>query len=218
MTSWSSGLMATCAAETVNFKDPKHLMNDDERCPGTNRNDEQCGHPEGWGTEFDEGPCKFHRGTSPDGSSHEANQNAQKHGLYALPEHLKENFTERQADRYTAYFEALCARFHERHTMEPDAFAKDRLSRIAIECVKERIADEYFAEQAEDGNLLVEDAVIGYDPETGPVEGQQANKLLRELTALKRETRLTLKDMGLLHDPDSQQAQATATLAEVLNE
>jgi hypothetical protein len=35
---------------------------------------------------------------------------------------------------------------------------------------------------------------------------------------LKRETRLTLKDMGLLHDPTSEQAEATKTLAAVLEE
>jgi len=39
------------------------------------------------------------------------------------------------------------------------------------------------------------------------------------LTALKRETRLTLKDMGLLHDPESQKAEATEhALAEILSE
>jgi hypothetical protein len=139
--------------------------------------------------------------------------NSVSHGLYALPEHLKDNFTETQQDRYDAYFEALCTRYEHRLGEEPDAFAKDRLSRVAIECVKERIADQYFAEQS-DGNLLVEDVIIDYDPESGPVEVAQSNKLLSELTALKRETRLTLKDMGLLHDPESQKAEAQSDMGE----
>jgi hypothetical protein len=159
--------------------------------------------------------CHHHKGLQQTDGAPEGNQNAQKHGLYSLPEHLKDNFTETQQDRYDAYFEALCTRYEHRLGEEPDAFAKDRLSRVAIECVKERIADEYFAEQSE-GNLLVEDVVIDYDPETGPVEVSQSNKLLSELTALKRETRLTLKDMGLLHDPESQKAKAGQDLAAVI--
>jgi hypothetical protein len=158
--------------------------------------------------------CHHHQGLAEGGAS-EGNQNAQKHGLYALPKHLKKHFTETQQDRYDAYFEALCTRYEHRLGEEPDAFAKDRLSRVAIECVKERIADEYFAEQAE-GNLLVEKQIIDYDPETGPVSVEQSNKLLQELTALKRETRLTLKDMGLLHDPESQQANAQQEQAELV--
>jgi uncharacterized protein YjcR len=147
----------------------------------------------------------------------EGNQNATKHGLYALPEHLKAHFTETQEDRYTAYFEALCTRYSRIHGQDPDEFAKDRLSRVAIECVKERIADDYLAEKAKDGNVLVEDEVIGYDEESGkPQTVTQSNKLLKELTALKRETRLTLKDMGLLRDPETQKAENVGSLAEVI--
>jgi hypothetical protein len=41
-------------------------MNDDDRCPGTNRNGERCGHPAGWGTDNDDGPCKHHGGAGGD--------------------------------------------------------------------------------------------------------------------------------------------------------
>ncbi|QLG63094.1 hypothetical protein [Halorarum salinum] len=50
---------------------------------GTNRHGEPCGRPAGWGTEFDDGKCRNHRGTSRDGSSHEGNTNAATHGAYA---------------------------------------------------------------------------------------------------------------------------------------
>lgn len=162
--------------------------------------------------------CHHHQGLAERGAA-AGNQNAQKHGLYAVPEYLKEHFTEEQEDRYTAYFEALCSRYERLHGREPDEFAKDRLSRVAIECVKERIADEWLAEQADDtGNLLIETFIIGQDEDGRPISVEQENQILGELTALKRETRLTLKDMGLLHSPGDKQAEATRTLAEVLSD
>jgi len=156
--------------------------------------------------------CHHHKGLQ-DGQAEEGNQRATKHGLYAVPEYLKAHFTESQEDRYVAYFEALCTRYEHRLGNEPDAFAKDRLSRVAIECVKERIADEWLAEQGEaTGNLLIEQAIIGQDEEGRPISVEQSNGILGELTALKRETRLTLKDMGLLHDPDARVASRTPLL------
>jgi hypothetical protein len=50
---------------------------------GTNRRGEPCGKPAGWGTDFGDGKCRHHRGTSPDGSSHEGNTNAATHGAYS---------------------------------------------------------------------------------------------------------------------------------------
>lgn len=190
----------------------------DETCPATNRNDEPCQLSAGWGTENDGGPCKFHGGAGGGDGPPEGNQNATRHGLYATPEYLKEHFSDEQEDRYIAYFEALCSRYERLHGRPPDEFAKDRLSRVAIECVKERIADEWLAEQAEEsGNLLIEQFVMDVDEDGRPITIEKENAILSELTALKRETRLTLKDMGLVRDPDTKQAEATLTLADVLD-
>ena len=187
---------------------------------GTNRHDEPCGKPEGWGTEFDSGKCRHHRGTSPDGSSHEGNQNARQHGIHATPEYLLEDLSERHLDTYHATFEALCTRYADIHGYDPDFAAKKRLSRVAVEIVKEDLVDEYLRNQADDPEeVLVETQIIGQDPETGrPIEVETPNKLLPQLTQLKRETRLTLKDMGLLEDPDSKQAEATQGIISMLAE
>lgn len=59
-------------------------MNDDtERCPATNRQGEQCGHPAGWGTDNDSGPCKFHGGATEGGGAPEGNNNAATVGAWA---------------------------------------------------------------------------------------------------------------------------------------
>lgn len=48
---------------------------------GTNSSGNPCGQAAGWGTKFDSGKCRQHRGTSPDGTSHENNGYAETHGL-----------------------------------------------------------------------------------------------------------------------------------------
>ena len=185
-----------------------------EKCRATCSDGSEC---EAWAMDGSN-RCRHHGGKSTGPKTEEGKKevrtNGVTHGLYTLPEHLRETFTEQQEDRYIAYFEALCSRYERLHAEEPDAFAKDRLSRIAIECVKERIADEYLSDKADDtGNLLIE--------ETWTDEGQRIevnNRILKELTALKRETRLTLKDMGLLSDPESEKADAVGDLAAVIEQ
>lgn len=56
-------------------------MNDDTTgCPATNRNGEPCGHPEGWGTDKDHGPCKHHGGAADNRGENNGNF---KHGAYS---------------------------------------------------------------------------------------------------------------------------------------
>ncbi|RQG93743.1 hypothetical protein [Natrarchaeobius oligotrophus] len=43
---------------------------------GRNSSGDPCGRPAGWGTDFEDGKCRHHRGTNADGSSHEGNTNA----------------------------------------------------------------------------------------------------------------------------------------------
>lgn len=184
---------------------------------GTNREGEPCGRPAGWGMDASSGKCKHHAGTSPDGSSHEGNQNARTHGLHSTPEYLLEDVDEKHLDTYHATHEALCTRYEEFHGFEPDFAAKKRLSRISVEIIKEDLADEYLKEE-NDGHILTEEQVVDYDPDKGKISKSETSKVLTVLTDLKRETRLTLKDMGLLKDPDSQQADAVGDLATIIHD
>lgn len=188
-------------------------MDESDRCPATNRNGERCGHPQGWGTDTTTGPCKFHGGEA---GAPEKNQNAATHHLHSTPEYLLEDVSDRHRDTYYALHEALCTRYERRHGIEPDYAARKRLSRVAVEMVKEDLADEYLRQQAHEGNPLIEEQEEL--TEAGPWQSEEVNKVLPILTQLKRETRLTLKDMGLLKDPDTQQADATRSLAQLLSE
>lgn len=79
-------------------------MNDDiERCPGTNRNGEPCGHPAGWGTDHNgEGPCKFHGGAADNRGKKNGNY---KHGGYS--KYLADDMTEAELERAHEVFDDL---------------------------------------------------------------------------------------------------------------
>lgn len=78
--------------------------NYDDECGdhgGVNRNGDPCGRPAGWGTDFDSGKCKNHRGTNADGSSHEGNDWAAKHGAWSesfVSDFLRDEEIERVED------------------------------------------------------------------------------------------------------------------------
>jgi hypothetical protein len=72
---------------------------------GTNRDGEPCGQPAGAGTDFDTGKCKHHRGTSPDGTSHEGNDYGKKHGAFS--EHFRSDLTDDETDALEAVIEHL---------------------------------------------------------------------------------------------------------------
>lgn len=187
----------------------------DDICGADNRDGEPCGLPAGWGTDHQgEGRCKHHGGATTGGGAPEGNQNATTHGLHATPEYLAEHLDGHHEEQLVATFEALCTRYERHHGHEPDFAAKKRLRRVGVEIVKEDLADEWLAEAAdESGHLLMEQR----ETDDGRVY-HVPNSIIEPLTALKRETRLTLKDMGLLGDPASKQAEATRTLAEVLDD
>lgn len=72
---------------------------------GTNSGGDPCGRPAGWGTDFEDGKCKHHRGTNADGSSHENNDNATTHG--AFKEHFRSDLEPEEKDAIDDMVQAL---------------------------------------------------------------------------------------------------------------
>lgn len=65
---------------------------------GRNADGDPCGNAAGWGTPDDSGKCRHHRGTSPDGSSHEGNDWGATHHAYSqsfVEDWLREDEIER---------------------------------------------------------------------------------------------------------------------------
>jgi len=82
-------------------------MNDEDRCPGTNRQGERCGHPKGWGTDHvGEGYCKHHGGASDGAPEGQANGNAEHLGFSAA---LDDDLDAAERDIIAAFEDAVAA-------------------------------------------------------------------------------------------------------------
>lgn len=208
---WSTAEYALTGGQNVYHK--QHPMNDTvERCPGTNRDGEPCGHPAGWGTNNDGGPCKFHGGaaTEPSGGAPERNQNATTHGLRADPvnllEDLRKNDEEAFAwiqDKYESYLAVA--------PFDRDSAHGDQLLQI---CVREYSIWKASQIQVNDGVLTEQPKIAGERVIKVEAENPAAKTLDRmERTVVKR-----LEKLGVMPSPEQQQANAEKTLAAVLSE
>lgn len=167
--------------------------------------------------------CRMHGGTTPTkdedpnvGQGAPANNgNAAKHNLYSDRDKLYQRLPEAEQD----HVDSLAASFYDRYTdvhgKEPDYAATQRLKNVAMDVHKETLADNYAAEQSEedDTHPLIQKQIIGQTEEGRPIEVEQPNQLIGIASGLKTDTRMWLKDLGLLDDPESQKADALNDLS-----
>lgn len=173
------------------------------------------------------GKCRTHGGETENDKNdkrgrgdQEANQNATTHGLRAkkvnafyqdvLDEDVKALVDDIFAD-YVAKYERLHG--------EPTTGDAAELFRIAVSYGKHVHADNWAVERPTDldsGHPMV-------DRETKVSESGREYHTYKETVVAKGQARLSrdrrawLKDLGLLDDPESQQADAVSSLAEVLS-
>jgi|APHM01.1.fsa_nt_gi hypothetical protein len=184
-----------------------------------------CGRAAGWGTDFDTGKCRQCRGTKPDGTvpddhgAPEGNGNAQKHSLHADRGLLYDRLSEGRQELVDEWEAALIERYQEFHGREPDRADVEDLFELAVGYAQRRIARSWLAENAEDElDVLTEEMVVGQREDGSPITVEVPSNMLDAINQNRREDRLTRKDKGLERDPDTQQAEATATLAEVIDD
>jgi hypothetical protein len=185
----------------------------DDRCPATNRDGERCGHPSGWGTSNDDGPCKFHGGAAEGGAREgagppEGNGNAETHGMRAD----RERWFERHREDAEPLVRALVASYVEDAPFGWGSTAKvDQLCEVAIDQARLRHANEYLDE-------FLTEQVVDVAEDGSPVVELEENPAHMPRDRIKRTNAKILKDLGILDDPDSAKASATQSLAEVLDE
>jgi hypothetical protein len=183
-------------------------MDDDDRCPATNRDGERCGHPAGWGTENDDGPCKFHGGAGGGDGPPKGNGNGEKHGMRAD----RELWFERHRDDAEPLVRALVASYVEDAPFGWESTAKvDQVCEVAIDQARLRHANEYLDE-------FLTEQVVDVSESGEPIVELEENPAHMPRDRIKRTNAKILKDLGILDDPDSAQAAATESLAEVIGE
>lgn len=193
---------------------------------GTNSSGNPCGRPAGWGVDADSGKCRQHRGTSPDGSSHEGNdfakgndggapaehnQNAAKHYGYSMAEHLKEHLD----DWEEARVKELLSDYVEK--VAPFDWDDPRVDRLEMVCVK--IIQEWRVElkMLEEG--MSEQIVVGTDEDGNPTATNNTDHHLRRPSnQLSNEIRMTLKDLSCLGSPEENLASAQQDIATMWDE
>jgi len=183
-------------------------MDDDDRCPATNRDGERCGHPAGWGTENADGPCKFHGGAGGGDGPPKGNGNGEKHGMRAD----RELWFERHRDDAEPLVRALVASYVEDAPFGWESTAKvDQVCEVAIDQARLRHANEYLDE-------FLTEQVVDVSESGEPIVELEENPAHMPRDRIKRTNAKILKDLGILDDPDSAQAAATESLAEVIGE
>lgn len=182
--------------------------NYDDECGdhgGINSRDEPCGRPAGWGTEFDDGKCRHHRGTSPDGSSHENNDNAARHEMYAE----RNAYYQRRSDTEQALIDAIYEDYREeyerRHGREPLTGDDLKLFGIAVGLHKTELRADDWPEERPDGLESGHELVDRSEKRTAQGEPYYEYKpaaVIRGEKTVSQDVRMWLKDLGLLDTPD----------------
>lgn len=196
---------------------PMKDHSDQSGCPGTNRNDDPCGHPEGWGTDSDSGPCKFHGGAaSPDGGAREGagapedNTNAVTHGAYADANGYYQQVLD---DDGRELVDSILADYLEQYRDlhgDPPLGHETELFRISISHVKELELDTWAAERPDDldpGNGMIA-RETHYSDDGDEYHKYKESPIVAAQKKLSSDRRMWLKDLGLLEDPESAKADA----------
>lgn len=180
---------------------------------GRKTNGEPCGRSEGWGTDFEDGKCSFHRGTDSDGSSHEDNQNAATHGLFSSHDGYYHDLDDDEQEWVFDFTNDLLDRHRRAHGQDPDMFDKEALKNIAIDFHRVAHANGYFRDKG-----LVQTNWETTDQGDKVPRGDEINVWAKEIRQYNESVYNRMKKHGLLEDPESAKAESMESLAVILSE
>jgi len=169
-----------------------------------------CANRAGFRTDhFDEGRCYLHGGASK--SANKGNNHAEKHGLYAD----RQNYYKNRSTDEQQWIDAVTESLIDDAPFSADNFAKMQMVRnMAIDMHKMQDANT-FIDQA---GIVQEDKTVGYSSDGKPIKEDQENPINVTYDRLNRTMIRQLKELGILDDPDSQQAEASQNIANELSE
>ena len=144
---------------------------------------------------------------NPGGGAPEGNTNAVTHGATATPRNLISDLPDEQLE----YVEAIADGYLAVAPFDQDDVRYERLYMCAV-----RILMEWRGQQTILKDGISDETVIGINDRGEPITDTDEHYLAKFTSRLSKDVRLTLKDLDCLPDPDSQQAEATESLASVL--
>jgi len=168
-----------------------------------------CANRAGFRTDhFDEGRCYLHGGALK--SVQEGTNHAEKHGLHADRQNYYKNRNTAEQQWIDAVFES----FLDDAPFGPDNFAKVQMLRnVAIDMHKLKNANDFIDQEG----LIQTDKTVGYADNGKPIKDDEENPVNVAYDRLNRTMTRQLKELGILDDPDSQQAEAQESIANELS-
>lgn len=153
-----------------------------------------------------EGRCYLHGGcVDNEGTNH-----AEKHGLYAD----RQNYYDNRSTEEQNWIDAVVESLLDDAPFSPDNFAKMQMLRnVAIDMHKLQRANSYIDEKG----VVHKDKTVGYTDDGRPIKQDEENVLNIAYDRLNRSTTRQLKELGVLSDPDSQNAEAKQSIADELS-
>jgi hypothetical protein len=176
-------------------------MTDDDICGAECRDGSPCQNP----PLTDADRCRMHGGNSPGAA--EGNGHNEKHGLTAD----REKWFDRHREDCEEIVRALVASYLDDAPFGFEQTAKvDQLCEVAIDQVRLRHSNDWLDE-------FLTEQTVSVTENGREITRLEENPAHMPRDRIKRTNAKILKDLGIMDDPDSAQASATATLAEVID-
>jgi len=187
---------------------------DDDDPYVTNRDLVLQGYCERWPME-DRRRCYVHTGQSQD------KEKAKSHGVENITHGMRakrSKFYQSLDEQDKLFVEKLVDSWIDNAPFDRDNFAKvNELFRIAIDEIRAWRAQGEYADDDDGAGGMLTDVTIDYDPENGEITTEDENPLNLAYDRLDRTKYKKLKELGVLDDPDSQEAEAKQSLADVFD-
>lgn len=155
-----------------------------------------------------DGKCKYHSEVET-GVDQDWKPNY-KHGLYMD----RGGYYEEQPDETQKWLDAVADDLLQKSKFgREDISAMEKCRQVAIDLHQRRRADSYIQEHG-----MTQTNQVGFHEQYGVLEEENENTLFVAKDRLSRETRMTMKDLGIFEDNDEKTEEAAESLIESLSE
>lgn len=168
-----------------------------------------CANKAGFRTDHvGDGRCYLHGGGSK--TANKGNNHAETHGLYAD----RQNYYSNRSTEEQQWIDGVVESLLDDAPFDADNMAKLQMVRnIAIDMHKQQRANDYIDEVG----VVNKDKTTGYTEDGRPIKEDVENVLNVAYDRLNRTMTRQMKELGILDDPDSQQAEANQNIANELS-